>query len=175
MENPGPVGNLRFVGGAAPRVVLARGFPRIGPGPRAGVSRHVAKLTTGSSCHIVIAIRFDILSMWWTGMAWPTVSEKDSPGYVERERSRHAWDLRRAVLGLQYWGRSYFLGPDDLGLSERTVYRYEGGKAPRWYLLALIGLAYLRRHGSAGLPEIVREGLEKQYAGDNPDRLSPAL
>lgn len=51
-----------------------------------------------------------------------------------------AWnDRRRKLLGWRGTDRQWVA--DRLGISARTVERYEHGTAPQWYELALEGLA----------------------------------
>lgn len=66
---------------------------------------------------------------------------------MQRERQAGEWDQRRAALGLVS-DTGWRVEPLDrahvarlLGLSLRTLQRYEFGKAPAWYGHALRGLA----------------------------------
>lgn len=68
-------------------------------------------------------------------MAW----KASTPDRVVRALS---WENRRRQLGLTGGGREWDLRQvaTRLGISVRTVLRYEFGKAPRWYDYALVGL-----------------------------------
>jgi hypothetical protein len=71
---------------------------------------------------------------------------------TEREDRAAAWERRRHELlnpDHQDWRRASQQGvAAALGLSVRTLQRYEHDGAPGWYELALIGLAHARRRGS---------------------------
>ncbi|HEY6141584.1 MAG TPA: helix-turn-helix transcriptional regulator [Thermoanaerobaculia bacterium] len=52
----------------------------------------------------------------------------------------YRWEQRRReLLGWQRYDRAFVA--DQLGVSQRTIERYETGETPDWYDLALVGLA----------------------------------
>lgn len=69
---------------------------------------------------------------------------------TEREKRAHDWERRRHdLLGGYGEPSSVARVAKDLGLSVRTLQRYEWDGAPAWYELALIGLAHARRAEAA--------------------------
>jgi len=68
------------------------------------------------------------------------------------ERRAWAWHQRRRELLGNVGGRPEAVAA-ALGLSVRTLRRYEYDGAPAWYELALIGLARSVRKGQADRPE----------------------